>query len=348
MLSAFAILAAACGDLPEPQLGSPPSTPAAETETAVADADGEVVSTPGGVGTDSPPRPEGYVAEVLVVADGGVLAGPIDGVASLGEPFAAIPVSRAVDDYFGGLVIQVPDGRVLWLAGAGSEPELVNGDADGSPVGRLLDVGFNDGTPEAVLAMGGGVLSRVQLVTREQNPLTALADGRTLVDLSASNGIFALTYVDAACGGLLLFTSHGELVEGASPAASGDCTAPGRPAFDEVAFGPEGDAYVYTEVDYRGDGVEARTTLVGRELSSRAELFRVEVGAAGDRIDSLTFDGRRVLFLRGSLSEGTRAELTMLEVSDPENVVALDQLVEVAVTRVGFARRPLSVAAEGP
>lgn len=343
------LVAAGCGDLPEPELGSPPSSITDEVDlTSPTGGAGTVIEAPDGVVDDSPPRPDGYVAELLASTGTTVLAGPIDAYQPLGEPISTVNVVRVVDDYFGGIVVQAAGGRVLWFAGEAAQPEVIASEAEDetSAGGTLLDVGFSEGTPEAVLSIGGGVLERVQLVTGERNPLIALPEGQAMVDLSASNGIFALTYRDAECGGILLFTSTGEPVDIETPADT-ECQVPARPTFDEIAFGPEGDVYVYTEVAYRADGVESSTTLIARELSSRSELFRLPVGEAGDRIDSLAFDGRRVLFVRSSLNEEASTGLTVIDVTTPDAprpVGPAESADEPQVlTSVSFARRPLTV-----
>jgi hypothetical protein len=97
---------------------------------------------------------------------------------------------------------------------------------------------------------------------------------------------------------------------------------------------------VYTEISYRSDGVEESTVLVGREFSSRAELFRTQIGQPGERVSSVAFDGRRVVLLRTSLDGDESDGLVVIDITDTERAVAVTNAVPSAVT---FARLPLTV-----
>ena len=330
------LVSASCGEVGEPDLGSAPTT--SIVVDAGAGSQPEPADEPQDAGEApvqaSPPTPEGYVAAVVLSTSAGVLAGEADQVSALATPLDVVAANRSADDFFGGLVVQLDDGRVLWFPAEGGEGEIIN--ADG---GSLLDVGFRDGTPEAILSSPGNVIDRVQLVTKERQPLTVLADDRQLLDFSAGAGLFVLVYTDESCGGLLFLNSRGEEVDLPGPGGA-PCPVPRRPGFSQVSLSPASDTYVYTEVEYRSDGVEASTHLIGREFSSDVELFRIRIGEAGDRIRSVAFDGRRVVMLRESLDEEVEDGLVIIDTSDPELVIPTAEEEANAVT---FARFPLTV-----
>jgi hypothetical protein len=338
-LLSLVLVAAACAEIGEPDLGAAPSTTTTLQENGTAtvtvgdDGATQVVTT---LPPPSPPRPDGYVPLLVLSTPVGVLAGVTDGVEPLGPPLDTLNAVRAADDFFGGLVVQVDTGEVLWFPAEGAAGEIIN-----DLGGALLDVGFRDGTPEAILTGRENAIDRVQLVTGERLTLTVLDAGRRLEDLSASAGLFALIYSDEQCGGLLFLNSNGEEVDLAGPGPV-ECPVPRRPAFGEVGLSPDGDAYAYTEIAYRSDGVEESTVLVGREFSSGAELFRFEIGRPGDQITSLSFDGRRVAMLRTSLDEDVPDGLVIIDGTDVERAIPV---VDDVASSVTFARLPLTVGA---
>lgn len=334
---ALGLGAAACGEIPDPDLGAVPTTAVA---TGSAQEGGDPEGAPSSVEQEpvpvqlTPPRPEGYEPTLVLSTAEGVLVGEPNAVAVLAAPLDTLVASRAADDFFGGLVVQVESRDVLWFPAEGGEGELIN-----VAGGELLDVGFRDGTPEAILTGEGNAIDRVQLVTRERLELTVLPEDRRLIDLSAGAGLFAFVFADENCGGVVFLNSAGVEVDLAGP-EDGLCPVPRRPAFGEISLSPDGDAYVYTEIEYRSDGVEASTRLVGREFSTGAELFTIRIGEAGERVRSLTYDGRRVAFLRSSLDVGAVDVLVAIDTSDPELAVPVTDTPASGVT---FARLPLTV-----
>lgn len=337
-LVAALFFAVGCGEIGDADLGAIPTT---STTTASDDGDvavdtGAVVETNPEVVQPSPPRPDGYEPTLVLSTDAGLFSGPPELVEPLEAPLSEVVALRSADDFFGGLVVQWASGQVLWYPAEGGAGELIN-----DLGGRLLDVGFRDGTPEAILSAEDNAIDRVQLVTRERIQLTVLTEDQSLVDLSAGAGLFALIYSDDSCGGLLFLNSNGEEVDLVGPDEV-SCPVPRRPAFGEIALSPDGDAYVYTEITYRSDGVEAGTQLVGREFLTGAELFRVEVGEAGDRIRSVAFDGRRAVMLRSSLDTEAVGGVVVIDTTDPELAIPVDVAPPNGVT---FARLPLTVGA---
>ncbi len=332
---------ASCGEIEPPYLGAEitvestvPTDSAAGAEAAVSE------DVPAAVQPQSvlPPRDPGYVPVVVLGATDGILSGDVATLGRLAAPLGTLGTTRLSDDLFGGLVVESVDGGVLWFPAEGAEADVLR--ESGS---RLLDVGYLDNTSEA-LVLTEGVIERIRLVDLEAQPVATVPESDQILDFSAAGGLYAIAYGDEQCGRIAFLNSAGAPVNISGPVVS-ECPVQRRATHTLLDLSPDGDALAYTEVSYRPDGVEAETVLVGRELTSSAELFRLPIGTAGDRISSLSFDGRRVVFVRTPL-EGGQNTVVIVE------AVALDPLEEVAVPRaaaplsVTFARLPLKVGSE--
>jgi len=337
LVLAAALVASACAEIGEPYLGegvSAPSTTVAEEETAEdASSDAEEVVSANVSAVFSPPRPEGYVPAVLaslgtrlVVADG-------ETIVDLGDRFPGGATARVVDDYLGGLVAQLANGVVQWLPADGAAPtQITNGD------GRLLDVGFIDDTlaVQVFLEVPGGI-DQIKLVDGQREAFTRFVEGASVVAFSASNGIQAVALGDDLCGSLAFYNTSGQRIDLGGPGEPA-CPVPRRPRFGAVAMSPGGDAVAYTEVSYRDDGLPASTVVTVLELATGAVLFESDLGAPGEQIESLSYDGRRLAFMR--TGEQGR-EVGLIEVASQTEVVVegLD-----GVQGVSFARLPLLLA----
>lgn len=349
------IMLGSCAEIGEPDLGVGSATPTTSDDGATEpeldedaepeEDDAELEATP--LPVFSPPRPDGYVPSLVVVGDASsviideIETEPIVETLFLSE--GAIP-DRLVDDFFGGLVIEDvrtdEDGvelqTVMWL-----RPADPTGTVLATEVG-LLDVGFIDSTLEAhVLVNVDGVsVDRIKLVDGERAPFAALAEGQTLVDLSASEGLHAVIFADADCGDLLFWNSSGEVVDVGGP-SSPPCAVARRPAYGAVDLSPDATLVAYTVLTYRSDGVVATTDVVVRELGSGAVVFTAPVGLVGQDVRALSFDGTRLGFIR----EG--AELTEVVVLNTTESVEIIVPVEFAPTEAVFARQPLVVGRGG-
>jgi len=104
---------------------------------------------------------------------------------------------------------------------------------------------------------------------------------------------------------------------------------------------PGGDVVAYTEVTYREDGLPALSVLTVLELASGTVLFSGTVGTPGEQIESLSYDGRRVAFLR---TGETGREVGVVTIAD--EVETIIEGLE-GVQDVGFARLPLLLAEPG-
>lgn len=338
VVASVASTMAGCADLPTPEVGSPPtSQPEAGDRLAptVPTADEPQAE----LEQDTPPRPDGYVSEVVVAAPDQLEVLDQGQFLPLGGTLAGVVATTVADDFFGGLVVQQSDERVMWFPGEGGDATQVNEQG-----GRLLDVGISNGTPEAILSGDDGGLDRVRLVTGERDVLAVLAADRALVDLSGASGLYAVAYRDEGCGGIVLLSATGEEIDALSAPAE-SCPVPGRSLFGEVALSPESGLYAYTEVSYRSDEVEAATDIVGRELGTAAELFRIPVGESGEQVSSLAFDGTRVLFQRTSLSDEERTGLYVVNLTTPDT----PEVETPSFPAATLARRPLTAgrATEG-
>ncbi len=335
-------LAAACGEVGEPYLGAE-VTVASTVVGAEIQQSGPVTDTVvDGAASESvlPPRDPGYVPSLVIGSDTGIASGSIDRLALLEPPLGELGATRIADDLFGGLVVQVPDQGVLWFPAEGAEAATIRETGF-----RLLDVGYLGGTSEALVLGESRVVERVRLVDLEvAEPIVELAESDQLVDFSAAGGLYVLAIADDQCGRIDFVNSAGDPVSIRGPVPA-ECPVPRRATYTLLDLSPDGDALAYAEVTYRSDGVEATTQLVGIELSSSTELFRIDVGGAGDRISSLTFDGRRVAFVRTPL-EGLEREVVQID------ALVDGETLEVSVTSpddgpltLTYARLPLTVGA---
>lgn len=336
MLLAASLVASACAEIGEPYLGegvSAPSTTVAEVEsTEEQPAEEEVVSANVSA-VFSPPRPDGYVPAVLASLGTRLVVAENDAITDLGTRFPAGVTERVVDDYLGGLVAQLDSGVVQWLPADGATPTLItNGD------GGLLDVGFIDDTlaVQLFVEVPGGI-DQIKLVDGEREAFTRFTEGAFVVAFSASNGIQAVALGDDQCGALAFFNTSGQRVDLGGPPEPA-CPVPRRPNFGAVAMSPGGDAVAYTEVTYREDGLPAATTLTILELATGNVVFEGDVGSPGEQIDSLSYDGRRLVFMR--TGEQGR-EVGLIDVA-AQTALVVEGLE--GVQGVTFARLPLLLA----
>ncbi len=333
----------ACGEIEPPDLGAEitiATTTDADADTNDAAEDDTpvplVVQSPLAV---LPPRDPGYESVIVLGSSEGVSSGPIDALTPLAAPLGSLSTVAIADDLFGGLVVAGADG-VSWFAAEGAEAVSIR------PVGvRLLDVGYLNNTAEALVLVDEKLVERVRLFDLEAEPIVVLGETDELLDFSAAGGLYALTVGNDECGRIGFLNSLGDPVDIAGPSVV-DCPVPRRATFVLIDLSPDGDAMAYTEVSYRSDGVEASTEIVGAELSSGVELFRIPVGSAGDRISSLSFDGRRVVFIRTPL-EGDTRDLVMIEaVTEAVPTEQVSPLSSAGFFDISFARLPLKVGAE--
>lgn len=334
-------LASACAELERPAAYAPAPTPSvAIGEGQVSDeAAGETFSAET-VDDFVPSTSIDYTPLLLVPTDNGVVeAGPGSSAATEGLVDRR-PVS-VYDDLVGGLVVEESTVGVTYLPAQG-EPQLI--DESGS---ALLDVGYWDGAPRAFLQVDGRRIDRVQLVAeqagdeRERREHIQLADDETLVDFSASRGIQALIVQDAECGDLRFYGADGNPLDIASPPLP-ECTFPGRPSFGAVAISRDGEAVAYTTVTYRGDGTEAGTDLVVRELASSQPFFPYRIGENLDRITSITFDGSRIAYAKESAGGST---VTIIDVTGTDER-PVNTLGGTLLGTVSFARNPILLGSE--
>jgi dipeptidyl aminopeptidase/acylaminoacyl peptidase len=331
---AVALLGAGCAEIGQPYLGEGVSA----TSTTIATEDLEDVPQDEIVSANvsavySPPRPDGYVP-VLLASLGSTLVLVEDGVVTdLGARFPGASVDRIADDFLGGLVAQLEGDVIQWLPADGDAPTLIS-----RGNGSLLDVGFVDDTlaVQAFLEVAGGI-DRVKLVDGEREPFTRFEDGASVVAFSSSNGIQAIAIGDAACGALAFFNTSGQRIDLGGP-SDPECPVPRRPHFGAVAMSPGGDVVAYTEVEYRDDGLPASTTLTVLELESGSVLLAEQVGTPGEQIESLSYDGRRLAFLR---TGETGRQVGFVTVADQAETIL--QGLE-GVQDVSFARLPLLLA----
>ncbi len=341
-LLAAAFLAAACGELVQPEpYASPTSTTVidgVEQETA-----SQVQEQPG-LTTQAdefvPTPPDGYIPTLLVSGERSLLA--VEGAQSVAfeGPLADLGATRVVDDLFGGLVIQELNGPIVYRQAQG-EPEIL--DDSGA---RLLDIGWWDGSPRAFVEAAPGQIDWIQLAQRtagdrERQVHLQLAEGEEIVAFSASRSIQAVITSDDRCGHLRFYNSEGQEVDFRGP-ADPECIFPKRPVFGAVALSPAADAVAYTIVSYRGDGTEAATELVARELRAGSdEFFNLRVGEDLDAVVSLTFDGERAAYLKES---GDSQTVTTLPVTVDSVEVPTDLLDAGRIYSVSFARIPVTPA----
>lgn len=335
LAGAVVLFGAGCAEIGQPYLGegvSASSTTVATEDPEDAPQD-EIVSANVSA-VYSPPRPDGYVP-VLMASLGSTLVLVDDGaITDLGNRFPGAAVERIVDDFLGGLVAQLEGDVIQWLPADGAAPTLISR-ANGS----LLDAGFVDDTlaVQAFLEVAGGI-DRVKLVDGEREPFTRFDDGATVVAFSSSNGIQAVAIGDAACGSLAFFNTSGQRIDLGGP-SDPECPVPRRPHFGAVAMSPGGDVVAFTEVDYRDDGLPASTVLTLLELESGSVLLAEQVGRPGEQIESLSYDGRRLAFLRTG-ETGRQVGLVIVADQAESIIEGLE-----GVQDVSFARLPLLLAA---
>lgn len=364
-LLASMLMLAACAEIGEPDLGvgSVPPTSLSDVGDGVAEAAAdsetdnsteEPEATP--LPVFSPPRPDGYVPSLAIVGEDSTVIvddASADFTAGTDPDAEDVPVAqtlsldqdvvpvRIVDDFFGGLVIEDvrPDDEgveqltITWLRPADPVGTVV-----ATGVG-LLDVGFIDSTLEAhaLVSVGGVAVERIKLVDGERAPFASLIDGQTLVDLSASEGLHAVIVADAGCGDLLFWNSSGEVVDVGGPATP-PCAVDRRPSYGAVDLSPDAALVAYTVLTYRSDGVVATTDVVVRELGSGAVVFTSPIGAVGQEVTALSFDGARLAFIRQD-SEVNEVVVLSTDGESPETIVPVDLVAVEAV----FARQPLVV-----
>lgn len=334
MLTA-ALFASACAEIGDPYLGegvSAPSSTVVEPEQ-LSEGSEEAIVRAELSSVFSPPRPEGYVPGVLASLGADLVVVEDDVVVELGDRFLGASVERVVDDFLGGLVAEVEGGLVQWLPADGAAPTLVANNG-----GTLLDAGFIDDTlaVQIFVEVPGGI-DRIKLVDGEREAFTRFVEGASVVAFSSSDGIQAVAIRDNECGSLAFYNTSGQRVDLGGP-ADPPCPVPRRPHFGAVAMSPGGDAVAYTEVGYREDGLPASTTLTVLELASGEVLFEDAIGAPGEQIESLSYDGRRIAFLR---TGETGREVGFITVATQVETV-IEALT--GVQDVSFARLPLLLA----
>jgi len=338
------LILSACAEIGDPDLGegvTGPSTTAGSVADESADPDSTAVSEVVSAQVSpvfAPTRSDDYVPLVLASTSSGIVAMDETGeLTPLGPLFGSTSVVMAVDDYFGGIVGQSDDGVVLWLPANTTETQLVS---QGN--GTLLDVGFIDDTLAAQVFLDvGGAVDRIKLVDGGRESFAQLGPGEELIAFSSSNGIQAMALRDADCGSLRFLNASGQAVDLGGPDST-SCPVQRRPRFGAVALSPDGGTVAYTEISYRGDGLPASTQLIAVELGSGALLISEQVGGAGEQIESLAYDGRRLTFLR---TGETGRQVTLLAVSSPGE--SFEVTIE-GVQQVSFARLPLAVSRPEP
>lgn len=332
---ATALGVSACAEIGEPNLGERVS---ATSSTVVPDANEDDEAETEVVSADvssvfSPPRPDGYVPGVLASLGTTLVLVEGESITDLGERFPGAPIERVVDDFLGGIVAQLEGDIVQWLPAGGAAPTPVSANN-----GRLLDAGFIDDTlaVQVFVEVPDGI-DRIKLVDGEREAFTRLEEGASVVAFSSSNGIQAVAIGDNACGSLAFFNTSGQRVDLGGP-ADPECPVPRRPQFGAVAMSPGGEVVAYTEVTYREDGLPASSVLTVLELESGSVLFNGPVGSPGEQIESLSYDGRRVTFLR---TGETGREVGLVTVADQVETIIPGL---AGVQDVGFARLPLLLA----
>lgn len=340
--------ATACAEIGEPYLGegvAAPTTSIVETDDLSTPVEEEQIVSANVSSVFSPPRPDGYVPGILASVGSGLvlvdepalLDEEAEATADLGDRFPAAPIERVVDDYLGGLVAQLEGDVIQWLPADSAEPTLVT-----SGTGQLLDAGFIDDTlaVQVFVEVAGGI-DRIKLVDGEREAFTRFEANADVVAFSSSDGIQAAALGDDQCGSLAFFNTSGQRVDlgGPQPPA---CPVPRRPHFGAVAMSPGGDIVVYTEVSYREDGLPASSVLTVLELASGTVLYTGQVGAPGEQIESLAYDGRRIVFLR---TGETGRQVGLIDVAEQSETILEDLS---GVQDVSFARLPLLLADLAP
>lgn len=351
LVLAAAMVAAACGELTPPEAYSP------STSTTLADGieqqiDSQVEEAPDVVERVDefiPPPPPDYVPTLLVSGVNFLLGArevevePEGTVGSASLPLtgalSGLSTQRAVDDLGGGLVVQESTGPIVYRPAAGEPEVLIEGDTGA----RLLDVGYWNGSPRAFVEVSPGQVDRIQLVSEPGSELLQqthfeLEEDQRIVSFSASRDLQAVIIQDAQCGQLWFFNAQGSRLGLPQPEAP-ECVFPGRPTFGAVALSPDGGAMAYTIVTYRGDGTEAATALLAREIFPEDRLFaNRKIDEVGDAITALAFDGERAAYLRAA---DDQQFVTVLDLTVENSEVAVDLLDVGSVQSVSFARNPI-------
>lgn len=314
-----AMVAAGCGDVGEPDLGVlPTSTTATTADPTSADGAGAAPGGPGdatasaGEGASSfvtqltPARPADFAPQVLLADDTGVrlLDGPV--------LVPGVVAERVLDDPTGGLVLEVLDGeqhQIVWYP-AGQDRQVVT-----SGTGRLMDVGFVDGSVHVLVADDDEV-RMVRLGEPEEEVLVTLDAETSVVSASVAAGLHALALRDEACGSLQFLGPDGAVLD-VGRVDEPACPTPGRATFGLVAFSPDGDTFAYTERTFRSDSAVASTELVVRDLQG-TEVHRSQVAGEGQTILSLSLDRHLVALLREA---ATGTEVVRLDLRQPSDVV---------------------------
>ncbi len=352
---AFGLLGASCGELEPPGAYSvSTSTSVAdgveqETDSQIQEQPGLVTAGDGGVPTAGPD----YEPLLLVSGSSLILGADSVGSAPLPAPYAGLQTIRAVDDLGEGLVVQEIGGDIVyhqWQA----ESAVIDDTG-----GRLLDVGFWDGSPQAFVEVvdpsGAVAVDRIQLVTeiagaqRNRQRHFDLADGEQIVSFSASRDIQAVIVQDNECGGLRFYGMEGDLID-LQGFESPPCVFFDRPSFGAVALSPDGEAVAYTLIEWAGDGTEEATELVTQQLVVDSEFPRRTIGESLDAITSLAFDGDRVGYVKVSKSAGAAlaeetTSVTLLTLIGERSEVLVDVLEAGEVSSVSFARIRLGTEA---
>lgn len=330
-------VAVGCAELERPEAYAPsPDSTLVIGEAESASQDVADSSSAAEEVDDFVPSVEGYVPQILIAAEpqsmrtAGTVATEIPGIV------AELSVATMADDLVGGLVVGQLDGPVIYLQGQ-NEPETL--DEAGA---QLLDVGFWGGSPRAFLLVGDNVIDWVQLVSeqdatsRSRQPHLRLADGETVVSFSAQADLQAIVTSDDNCGALRFYNRTGTDLN-LTPPVQPDCSFPGRPSYGAVALSPDGAAVAVTIVEYRADGSEEATELQVWELTGGQALPPRRIGEGLDRITSLTFDGRRIAFLKESADGST---VTVIDLNNNETPIEVEA---ETIRSVSFARNPVAV-----
>lgn len=356
LLLVAALALAACGSIPEPEgfapttatvgdgadpAGANAAAPPGGQATALGAPAGPAAVDPAAAAGFAPSVPEGYVAQAIVATDQGVLAGDTAALLALPPPLATYRAARVVDDLLGGVVAQAADpspdtrGDIVWLPAERAQPTVVDGTGS-----TLLDTGYAEGTPWAVVSRSSGEVVRIRLADLTSTPLLTLDHDEQLLSLSAAGAVHAVAVSDADCGQIRFHGADGALVDLPAPAAP-ICEVPRRPTFGAVALSADGRQLAYTMIIYRDDGIEATTEVLVRDLATGTDLVRRTVGQEGERITSLAYDNRRVVYLRQPRDGGPPTpELMDLAGEGRTSVLPLPSAA--VVSSVSFARQSLT------
>ncbi len=342
--------AAGCGEIGEPDYG----LGSFSSETSVVGVDEqsqspttEVVDAVAVAQVFTPPRPEGYTPDLLIASDAGLeLADPAGtsraAVTGLVASFSPRQVETAVDEFFGGVVVELSGSEVRWFPDVSGESSQVGVVGD-----ELLDVGFLDETIQVYVFVESvtGTIDRIRLADGERSMFAMLGPGQSVLDFSASDGLQVAAIDNDQCGALIFYNATGAEADVGGPREPA-CTVLRRPNYGAVALSPDATSVTYTEIAYRSDGVIASTELVIRELGTQVELLRLAVGSPGQSVTGLSFDGNRIAFVRTD-SDGAEAVVVDVDLAVVDG--ALSSTYETIVRATGqpieasFARQPLAV-----